>query len=78
MTKQELLDALNECFKTEESAIPLYSKHINSTLFLSDFSDQEKKEVSSVLKMLLDESSMHAKLFKGLIKKVKESDQDVY
>ena len=78
MRKQELLDALNECFRTEESAIPLYTKHINSTLFLSDFSGQDKKEIIDVLKILLDESSMHAKVFKGLMAKVKESDQDVY
>ena len=78
MTKDELLEALEHCRKTEESAIPLYIKHLNSTLFLSDFSKDEKQKIIALLKMLSSESQGHAQAFDGLINKVKESSQNVY
>jgi len=41
MTKEKLLNLLDESLKAEEIALPLYTRHLSSTLFLSDFDTDE-------------------------------------
>ena len=78
MKKEVLLKALEDCIKTEESAIPIYTKHVGNTLFLSEFKEIEKKSILKILDMLAKESLRHSQLFRDLIAKVKGSQQDVY
>lgn len=78
MTKEELARNLQLCIKTEESAIPIYTKHISDTFFLSIFSEQEKEAAVNILTMLSRESEGHATLFKALYSRVQGSGKDVY
>lgn len=78
MTKQELLHSLGEALKTEESAIPLYTGHIVSTLSLSNFNDDEQKLISETLQTLNVESTQHSVILHQLIDKVQSEDKNVY
>lgn len=78
MTKEELIDRLKKLCDEEEHAIPLYSKHIESTLFLSGFGPEVKKEIEDMLLTLSLESEVHARMFDAMVKRVKESGRDVY
>jgi hypothetical protein len=78
MTKNELLEALQEALKTEESAMPLYTRHIESTLFLSDFNADEQKQIGQILHVLNAESSRHRESLLQLISKVESEDKNVY
>lgn len=78
MTKNELLEALQEALKTEESAMPLYTKHIDSTLFLSGFDLAEQEQIGRILHTLNVESTHHGMALQLLINKIKSEDKDVY
>lgn len=76
--KQETLNLLGECLKREEDIIPLYSRHIESSLFLSGFDKKTRGKISAILNKLRSDSMRHKQIFEDLIKKVKESNLDVY
>lgn len=78
MTKEELLSRLQLCINTEESAVPVYTKHISNTFFLSEFSAAEKHTVVDILKMLSRDSEGHAAIYRSLVKEVEGSNKDVY
>jgi hypothetical protein len=78
MTKQELLSFLQEATKTEESAIPLYVKHIDSTLFLSGFGEDAQEQIRQILNQLHRGSTRHSKIYRRLIDTVEKEDKDVY
>ena len=69
---------LNEALKTEENAIPLYSKHIGSTLFFSPFEEEKRKRIQEILNKLIYDSQRHARMIEDLIDKLKSEDKDVY
>jgi hypothetical protein len=77
-TKQEFLDFLNEALKTEESYLPLYTRHISSTLFLSGFEQEQKDRIRRILMTLHKESTEHAETFKRRIQTVEAGDKNVY
>lgn len=78
MTKERLLSLLDESLKAEESALPLYTKHISSTLFLSGFEAAAKDRIAQILGILQEETSKHYKALRYLIEKVQNEDKDVY
>jgi hypothetical protein len=78
MTKERLLNLLDESLKAEESALPLYTKHISSTLFLSGFEAAEKERIAQILGILEEETSKHYKALQHLIEKIRNEDKDVY
>lgn len=78
MNKNELIDMLEEGMKIEESLIPLYTRHISSTLFLSGFPDEKREEIRAALSSLRKDSEAHRKIYLGLLEKVKGEDKDVY
>ena len=78
MTKQKLLNSMQEALKTEESAIPLYTKHIGSTLFLSGFGEDAQKQIRQILNRLRRESMEHGEIYKRLIDTVEKEEKDVY
>ncbi len=78
MTKDELFEMLHRGLNEEERAIPLYTKHLESTFFLSDFKPEVRTRIEELLLLLRKESEFHAKIYAGLIKTVEESHQDVY
>ncbi|MFA7255529.1 MAG: hypothetical protein WC133_05480 [Candidatus Omnitrophota bacterium] len=78
MTKEELLVMLRRGLNEEEKAIPLYTKHLGATLFLSGFKPELQVRVKELLLLLKKESESHAKVYGELIASVKEARQDVY
>lgn len=78
MTKIAFINALKQSLRTEESAVSLYTKHVNSTLFLSNMSKETKEKINSILEILRKESQGHAVRFQKLIHLVEEGQKDVY
>lgn len=78
MTKEELIKQLSQLCNEEEHAILIYTKHLESTFFLSDFRQETQKEIKDILLTLALESEVHERIFEAAIKKVEESGQDVY
>jgi rubrerythrin len=76
--KDDLLASLKESLNTEERAIPIYTRHLNSTLFFSGFSKELQKKIKDTLLTLKSESQRHEQVFKALIEKVEKSQKDVY
>ena len=78
MTKERLLNLLGESLKAEEIALPLYTRHIGSTLFLSGFEAAKQDRIIQILGILHDESDEHRQTLQRLIDKVQNEDKDVY
>ena len=78
ITKEQLLNELNEALKTEESAIPLYTKHVSSTLFLADMEKEKVSRIKEILGILNSDSQKHAEMFKSLINRIEGDAKDVY
>lgn len=78
MNKDELISMLEEGIKIEESLIPLYAKHISSTLFLSEYPEKKREEIKTVLNSLENDSEAHKNIYMRLLEKTKGEDKDVY
>ncbi len=78
ITKDELIARLRQLHNEKELAIPIYTKHLESTFFFSHFKPEAQEEIKKMLLTLAMESEVHARTFEAIIKKVKESEQDVY
>lgn len=78
MTKEELLAMLQRGLDEEEKAIPLYTKHLGTTLFLSSFKPESQVKIKELLMLLKRESESHAKIYDGLLAAVEGAQQDVY
>lgn len=76
--REEIVKIIEEALKIEESAIPLYSKHVNNTLFLSGFAERERSKVKEILDRLKRESENHKLIFEKLLAVIKSSKQNVY
>jgi rubrerythrin len=78
MTKDELIAKLKQLHNEEELAIPIYTKHLESTFFLSKIKPKDQVEIKEILLTLAMESEVHARMFEAAIKKVQESERNVY
>ena len=78
INKEDLLKSLKASLNTEERAIPLYTKHINRTLFLSGFDKDLQSKIKDTLLTLKAESQRHEQIFRSLVDKVERSQRDVY
>lgn len=76
--KSDLIERLSVCIQTEESAIPLYSKHITSALFFSGFPEEQQIKLKEILEELVSDSERHKKILNALLERVRSSNQDVY
>lgn len=77
-TKQEVIDFLEESIRTEESAVPIYAKHIDNALFFSEFDVDLQKHIKQALSRLYRESCKHDTIFRGLLERIKQENRDVY
>ncbi len=64
--KEYILDKISEALVKEELAIPLYTSHIEQTLFWSGFDEDKKKQILISLNLLTKESRAHV----GGLKKI--------
>ena len=66
--KNFILNSLKEAMIKEELAIPLYSSHIEQTLFWSGLPMKKQKVIIDTLKTLEKESEIHAQIFQKILK----------
>ena len=78
ITKDDLIASLRENLNTEERAVPIYTKHISSTLFFSGLDKRIQEKIKNTLLTLKRESERHEQIFRALIEKVQKSPKDVY
>lgn len=78
MKKDELLAVLKSLADVEEHAVLIYTKHLESTFFLSNFQPAIQKDIKEMLLTLALESEVHGRIFDSMMQKIKESAQDVY
>jgi hypothetical protein len=78
LKKEELISSLQKGLKTEEGAMPLYTKFVDSTLFLSGFSEESISRIREILSVLDTESCQHTAKFEQLISQVENGDKDAY
>lgn len=77
-TQKELVSALTECIKTEETAIALYTLHDTNAEFLADIDEKKKKRIRDVLKALKTGSDSHKAFFENLLVTVKTSFRNIF
>jgi len=78
MKREKLLRWLQEAVLTEESAIPIYAKHLPNTLFWSGLAEKDIGFIKAGLRRLAVDSERHRKTLEGLMKKVREDESDVF
>lgn len=76
--KDELLVFLKKLRDQEERAIPIYTEHLNSAFFLSEFSKKIQNKLKETLLILNVDSRRHAQVFNEMIDRIQGSDQNVY
>jgi hypothetical protein len=69
---------LKEFLMIEELIIPLYSKHVDNSLFLSGIKKDNLSKVQGILDALRTDSMRHKQILEGLISSVERSGKDVY
>jgi len=64
--KQKILAKIDEAMIKEELAIPIYTSHIEGTLFWSGLDNDKRKAIIGMLQTLSQESQGHVKLLERL------------
>jgi CRISPR/Cas system-associated endoribonuclease Cas2 len=78
MERDELIRKIDEGIQREEETIPIYSKHIQSSLFLGGFEKSKRDKVAKGLDELRKGSESHKAILLGLKDKIRKGDKDVY
>lgn len=78
ITKEELLQYLQENLKLEEEAVPIYTQYLLSTSFFAPFSNHEGTQIKQILTRLKEDSEHHQKTHKDIMTKIKESSKNVF
>ncbi len=60
--KEEIIEKINQAILFEDEAIPIYSKHIESTLFWSGLNDECQQKIKETLDVFIRETQKHVKL----------------
>lgn len=78
IAKQELLKLLADALKTEEDAVLIYKKHLESAIFWTGLERDKIKKAKELLDSLAQGSAGHKKAVAKLIKDVQEKDKDAF
>jgi len=78
MTKDELLEHIDESIRTEETASALYMKHMNTIVMRTGHTDMAVAQMKDVIARLIVENKKHKALLEELRKSVIEETVDVY
>jgi len=70
--KDEIIEKINQAILTEEEGVPIYSKHIESTLFWSGLNDELKQKIQDTLNIIKRESQNHMILLTHIKKIINE------
>ena len=78
MTKNELLEHIDESIRTEETASTLYLKHMNAIVTRTGHADRAVAQMKDVIGRLISENKKHKALLEEIRKNVMEESADVY
>ena len=78
MKKQELLEAMKEAIKTEESAITLYLKHMDAFCNRFDIDEKYIKKVKEYIEILNEGNRKHKKMCEDTYNKILKDKRNDY
>jgi rubrerythrin len=78
MTREELINHIQEGMKKEESAVTIYSRHLSAIVSRSGLPESNIAELKRVLGMLIQENRKHKKILSTLLKQIQGETIDVY
>ncbi|MGM0442210.1 MAG: hypothetical protein ACQEQC_07310 [Elusimicrobiota bacterium] len=70
--KKDILKKIDEAIITEEKAVPIYAKHLESTLFWSDMPEEYRERIKKLFEKLKEESLGHKGKLEYIKKKIQE------
>ncbi len=78
MTKDELINQIQEGIKTEESAVTIYSRHLSAIVSRSGLPEPDIAELKEILDTLNQANKRHKQILTSLLKQVQGESIDVY
>ena len=70
--KLSFIAGIEKGIKMEETAIPLYSKHIRNTLFLSGLEQNLQTDIKDLLDKLIQDCEHHRNIFNNILEELKK------
>ena len=78
MIREELIKHIQEGIKTEESAVTIYSRHLDAIVSRSGLPESDISELKKVLGTLIRANQRHKRILNSLLKEVQGASIDVY
>ncbi|MDZ7831942.1 MAG: hypothetical protein U5L07_09355 [Desulfobacterales bacterium] len=78
MTREELLNHLQEALKTEESAVTIHSRHLSAIITRSGLSEAAVSDIKETLGRLIQENKKHKNVINSVIQQIQGESLDVY
>jgi hypothetical protein len=78
MIKKELLEILQECVNTEESATTLYLKHLDAFCTRFDMDKKYIPKIKDIINVLIAGNKKHRRICEDLYKKILEDNKNDY
>lgn len=78
MTKQELVEHIDEFIRTEETASALYLQHLKAIVTRSGRTNTDVERMKKIIGFLMDANKHHQKLLTELGERVRKEPSDVY
>ncbi len=78
MTKDELLQKINEGIRTEESATSVYLAHLDAIVERSSLEPEKIEKLRQGIGHLVAENKKHKAILENLLFRVQTGDVDVY
>lgn len=72
MKKEKIIEILNRALVGEEKAIPIYNRHLSSSIFWTGIAEEKSERIKEILEQLINDSRRHKIMVEGLINKLKE------
>ena len=72
MNNDKIIDILDKALLGEEKAVPIYNRHLSSSVFWTGIAKEKSERIKKILKQLADDSVRHKAMVEGLISKLKE------
>lgn len=78
MTRQELLDMIDESIRTEETATRIYLRHLDAIVTRGGFSPSRVARAKKIIELLVEGNSRHLKILLTLKQRIATESTNVY
>jgi hypothetical protein len=78
ISREELLDAVEEGIRTEETALPLFAKYVSVPVAWLNFSDEEIARIHRTLKKIAGDCRKHRARLERIRAIAEKGGRDVY